>query len=170
MYGLYPGNVLSAKRTPELIDPIKAVLEQREDGGTGFSRACCAAKNRHAPESSSELAAEASDLVPNTNNDDLAWGIGGEIGDSKEYVKVGMGYWEVQANATFSGFVDSDLFDGKTNRKGFGFYLSKQILENTEFALSTFWSRPIETSLPAYEESRSKAHRVRVEADMQFKF
>jgi alpha-L-fucosidase 2 len=39
MYGLFPGNVLSAKRTPELIDPIKAVLEQRGDGGKGFSRA-----------------------------------------------------------------------------------------------------------------------------------
>ena len=39
MYGLYPGNVLSARRTPELIDGCKAVLEQRGDGGTGFSRA-----------------------------------------------------------------------------------------------------------------------------------
>lgn len=39
MYGLYPGNVLSANRTPELVAPIKAVLEQRGDGGTGFSRA-----------------------------------------------------------------------------------------------------------------------------------
>jgi alpha-L-fucosidase 2 len=39
MYGLYPGNVLSVKNTPELVDGIKAVLEQRGDGGTGFSRA-----------------------------------------------------------------------------------------------------------------------------------
>ena len=39
MYGLYPGNVLSAKRTPEFVEPIKAVLEQRGDGGTGFSHA-----------------------------------------------------------------------------------------------------------------------------------
>ncbi len=38
MYGLYPGNVISAKRTPEFIDGCKAVLEQRGDGGTGFSR------------------------------------------------------------------------------------------------------------------------------------
>lgn len=38
MYGLYPGNVLSAKRTPELVDGCKAVLAQRGDGGTGFSR------------------------------------------------------------------------------------------------------------------------------------
>ncbi len=39
LYGLYPGNVISAKRTPELIDPVKKVLEQRGDGGAGFSRA-----------------------------------------------------------------------------------------------------------------------------------
>jgi len=39
LYGLYPGNVISAKRTPELIQPVKNVLEQRGDGGTGFSRA-----------------------------------------------------------------------------------------------------------------------------------
>jgi alpha-L-fucosidase 2 len=39
MYGLYPGNVISAKKTPQYIDACKAVLEQRGDGGTGFSRA-----------------------------------------------------------------------------------------------------------------------------------
>jgi len=39
LYGLYPGNVLSAGRTPQYVDAIKAVLEQRGDGGTGFSRA-----------------------------------------------------------------------------------------------------------------------------------
>jgi alpha-L-fucosidase 2 len=38
LYGLYPGNVLSARRTPQYIDAIKAVLDQRGDGGTGFSR------------------------------------------------------------------------------------------------------------------------------------
>ena len=39
MYGLYPGNVISAKRTPQFIDACKAVLNQRGDGTTGFSRA-----------------------------------------------------------------------------------------------------------------------------------
>ncbi|MGM0463107.1 MAG: glycoside hydrolase family 95 protein [Bacteroidota bacterium] len=38
LYGLYPGNMISAKRTPGLVDACKAVLEQRGDGGTGFSR------------------------------------------------------------------------------------------------------------------------------------
>jgi alpha-L-fucosidase 2 len=39
MYGLYPGNVISARKTPELIDACKKVLEQRGDEGPGFSRA-----------------------------------------------------------------------------------------------------------------------------------
>ncbi len=37
MYGLYPGNVISPKRTPQFIDGCKAVLNQRGDGGKGFS-------------------------------------------------------------------------------------------------------------------------------------
>jgi alpha-L-fucosidase 2 len=39
LYGLYPGNVLSVKKTPEFVEPIKTVLEQRGDGATGWSRA-----------------------------------------------------------------------------------------------------------------------------------
>jgi alpha-L-fucosidase 2 len=39
MYGLYPGNVISVKKTPGVIEGCKAVLNQRGDGTTGFSRA-----------------------------------------------------------------------------------------------------------------------------------
>lgn len=39
LYGLYPGNVISAKRTPQLVNAVKAVLDQRGDGGPGFSMA-----------------------------------------------------------------------------------------------------------------------------------
>lgn len=39
LYGLYPGNVISLNKTPEFIEPVKRVLEQRGDGGTGFSHA-----------------------------------------------------------------------------------------------------------------------------------
>jgi alpha-L-fucosidase 2 len=39
LYGLYPGNVLSPVKTPEFMNACKAVLEQRGDGGTGWSRA-----------------------------------------------------------------------------------------------------------------------------------
>jgi len=39
MYGLYPGNVFSVNTTPELIEPIKNLLNQRGDGTSGWSRA-----------------------------------------------------------------------------------------------------------------------------------
>jgi len=39
LYGLYPGNIISVKRTPQFIEGCKAVLNQRGDGTTGFSRA-----------------------------------------------------------------------------------------------------------------------------------
>lgn len=39
MYGLYPGNSLSARRTPQYVNGIKKVLDQRGDAGPGFSRA-----------------------------------------------------------------------------------------------------------------------------------
>jgi len=39
LYGIYPGNVISVKRTPSLIEPVKKVLEERGDEGAGFSRA-----------------------------------------------------------------------------------------------------------------------------------
>lgn len=39
LYGLYPGNVISVNRTPELIEPVKKVLELRGDGASGWSRA-----------------------------------------------------------------------------------------------------------------------------------
>lgn len=39
LYGLYPGRVLWDKRTPALIDSYKKVLEERGDGGTGWSMA-----------------------------------------------------------------------------------------------------------------------------------
>ncbi len=39
LYGLYPGRVLWDKRTPALIEAIKKVLDERGDGGKGFSMA-----------------------------------------------------------------------------------------------------------------------------------
>ena len=39
LYGIYPGHVISPVKTPELVEPVRKVLEQRGDGGTGWSRA-----------------------------------------------------------------------------------------------------------------------------------
>lgn len=39
LYGLHPGNFISADATPELADACRATLNRRGDGGTGWSRA-----------------------------------------------------------------------------------------------------------------------------------
>lgn len=119
---------------------------------------------------SSNLSAQSSELFPQAGKEDLAWGVGAEVGDKKKYVQLGLGWFAIEANAFFSQFIDSDLFDGKTNRKGLVAYASRQILPNTELSVTTFWSRPIDDSLPAFENSVPKADRVRVQADLNFKF
>jgi alpha-L-fucosidase 2 len=39
LYGLYPGNVISPAKTPQLIDACKKLLDERGDGSAGWSRA-----------------------------------------------------------------------------------------------------------------------------------
>ena len=63
-----------------------------------------------------------------------------------------------------------DLFDGRTNKKGFAVYGSRQVMKNTDFNLTVFWSEPIKNSLPAYASSVPRGDRVRLQADLQFKF
>jgi len=117
---------------------------------------------------SGNLSAVSSELF-GVGREHLAWGVGTEVGDKTKWLVLGMNYYDIQANAQFSQFVDSDLFDGKTNRKGFAFYGAKQILENTEVSLTTFWSRPSNKDA-GFADSLDKANRVRVIADMKFKF
>jgi opacity protein-like surface antigen len=123
---------------------------------------------------SGNLSAVSSDDL-DVGREHLAWGVGTEIGDKKKWLVLGVNYYDLQANAQFSQYVDSDLFDGNTNRKGFAFYGSKQILPNTEITLTTFWSKPSNKDA-GYAigddggSSLDKANRVRVIADMKFKF
>jgi len=119
---------------------------------------------------SNNFSAVSSDMFPQAGADGLAWGVGGEIGSKKAYVLLGVGWFQIEANATLSQFIDSDLFDGVTNRKGLVAYVSRQIFPNTDFTLSTFWSQPIDDSLPAFADSVPEADRVRLQADVNFKF
>ena len=67
-------------------------------------------------------------------------------------------------------FVDSDLFDGRTNRKGWVIYGSREIFKNTDLNLTTFVSDAIEKASPAFDDSVPGAERVRVQADILVKF
>ena len=101
--------------------------------------------------------------------EDTAWGVGVEVGDSKKVVKLGGGYWHIQANSFPSMFIDSDFLDGRTNRQGWAFYGGKEILKNTELKLTLFVIEPIRTA-SAFTESLRDSERIRLQSDIVFKF
>jgi len=110
------------------------------------------------------------------DDEDTAWGVGLEVGDKKKNVKVGFGYFHLEANSVVSQFTDSDLFDGRTNREGFIVYLSRQVAKNTEFGLTYFDGDDIEDdgaflgSTGPLGPSLQDADRRRLQADFQVKF
>lgn len=72
------------------------------------------------------------------DEEDFAWGAGVEVGSSSEWFKLGAGFFEVEANAVVAQFMDSDLFDGFTNRKGWIVYGSKKVARGTEVSFTFF--------------------------------
>jgi hypothetical protein len=115
------------------------------------------------------LDAQKSVLFPGAGKEDTAWGVGLEVGDSKEFVKLGGGYWRIEANSFPSMFIDSDFLDGRTNRHGWAFYGGKQILKNTELKLTLFLIEPITTGV-GFEPSVANSNRIRMQSDIVFKF
>lgn len=116
------------------------------------------------------LDADGSAFFPGAEAEDNAYGVGVEVGDKKKFVQLGAGYWVIQANAWVAQFVDSDLFDGFTNRKGYTVYGKRQIFPNTDLGLTLFVSDEVESTLPAFAFSAADAERVRLQADLEVKF
>ncbi len=119
---------------------------------------------------SNNLSAESSVLFPQAGKENQAWMVGVELGDKKKYAQIGAGYAYLEANAFPSMLVESDLYDGQTNREGWVVTGSREIFPNTDLNLTAFLGNSIHSAQPAYDDSTSGAHRVRLQADLQVKF
>lgn len=104
------------------------------------------------------------------SDEDTGWGVGVELGDKKKFAKLGFGYYRLEANFFPAQFIDSDLFDGKTNRKGFTFYGSRQILPGTDLNITLFKGEELHGALPVYASSVKDADRIRLQTDIVVKF
>ncbi len=107
-------------------------------------------------------------------DEDIGWGFGVEVGDKKQYVMLGAGYYHVEANFSPPQFTDSDLFDGFTNREGFLVYASRQLFANTDLNVTLFSGQEIEDG-PAFDLSSidpdaDSAERYRLQTDLVIKF
>ena len=113
-----------------------------------------------------------------------AWGFGVEAGDPKKIVRLGVGYNHVEANAVSALYTDSDMFDGKTNRRGWTVYGFRELSPNIEARLWLWEGVPIKTTdsgtgegpfnlspgTPPTNLTDSQANFYRLQADMNFKF
>jgi hypothetical protein len=67
-------------------------------------------------------------------DDAMAFGV--EIGDAKRFVRAGVMFFEIQANSLLSQFLDSEVFDGRTNVNGYMFFVSRALRPGLELRLT----------------------------------
>jgi hypothetical protein len=104
-----------------------------------------------------------------TSDEDDAWLIAFQIGDPKKILRFRAHYAYLEANSFPAQFVDSDLFDGRTNRKGWVWDLTKTVMKNTDASVTAFLSDTIEES-GGYDNSQVGGERFRLQANMVWKF
>ncbi len=83
-----------------------------------------------------------------TDEEDIAWGAGFEVGDATKNAKLGFTFFRVEANAIVANYADSDLLDGQTNREGFVAYASRRLSPHVELRLTFYESEEIRSSSP----------------------
>jgi hypothetical protein len=110
----------------------------------------------------------------NVGREGLGWSAGLEIGDKKEFVMLGAAYLLIEANAGPARLIDSDLFDGRTNRKGWVIYGAKRILSGTDLQFKLFLGEPLEDDITIggqpYVDALEDSDRIRLQSDVIVKF
>jgi hypothetical protein len=110
----------------------------------------------------------------NVGKESLGWSAGLEIGDKKKYAMLGAGYFLIEANAGPARLIDSDLFDGRTNRKGWAIYGAKRVLTDTDLKFTLFLGEPLEDDITIdgapYADALENSDRIRLQTDVIVKF
>jgi hypothetical protein len=99
----------------------------------------------------------------------VAFNAGLELGHKKKSILLGIAYFHIEANAFPSQFIDSDLLDGRTNRKGGLLYVKRRILSGTDFNVQLFRSAAIEEG-NVFVNSVENSTRTRLQVDLVYNF
>jgi len=106
---------------------------------------------------------------PGEDAQDTGWGIALEVGDAKQFALLAVGYYALEADFAPAYYIDSDLTDGVTNRNGWAFSATRQLLPNTELTLELFMSDAIDKSA-LFSTSIANSERLRLRTDVTVKF
>ena len=97
----------------------------------------------------------------------LGFGVGIEAGSKSAIAKLGLGYFEIEADAVPSTLGDSDIFDGLTNGKGFQAFVTRRLWKNTDFGLTAYFGKRLK-DVPA--QLRTPSKRIRIQTDITIQF
>ena len=97
----------------------------------------------------------------------LGFGVGIEAGSKTAIAKLGLGYFQIEADAVPSTLGDSDIFDGLTNGKGFQAFVTRRLWKNTDFDLTAYFGKRLK-DVPA--QLRTPAKRIRIQTDITIQF
>jgi hypothetical protein len=110
----------------------------------------------------------------NVGREDLGWSAGLQIGDKKKLVMLGACYFLIEANAGPGRFIDSDLLDGHSNRKGWAIYGAKRVLKYTDLKFTLFLGEPLEDGITIdgdpYVPALENSDRIRLQSDVVVNF
>lgn len=119
---------------------------------------------------SNNLSAKASEMYEGVDEENVAYNVGVEGGNKKKWIKLGVAWYHIEANAFPSQFIDSDFLDGHTNRQGLFLYFQRSILKSTDFNIQTFASDAIKADEEELSPSVKNSERVRLQVDLVYKF
>jgi hypothetical protein len=97
----------------------------------------------------------------------IGFGVGIEAGSESAIAKLGLGYFQIEADAVPSTLGDSDIFDGLTNGKGFQAFVTRRLWKHTDFGLTAYFGKALK-NVPAQKRTPSK--RIRIQTDITIKF
>jgi hypothetical protein len=113
----------------------------------------------------------AGDPSPAVSKQPVAFNVGAQVGNKKRsYGRIGLVYVWIEADAFPSQFIDSDLLDGRTNRKGGLLYYSRNIVKGIDFNFQVFVSDAIEANITNPDESVANSERTRSQIDLVYSF
>lgn len=105
-----------------------------------------------------------------------AWGVGVEFGNARKWARLGMVYHSIEANGVIAEYTDSDMFDGLTNRREYGFYGARELVTNLELRIFLWGAHTIKTTQSGVGDgpynisstTDSRANRKRLQVDLNF--
>lgn len=106
---------------------------------------------------------------PGTGDEDLAYGLGVQLGRKRAVVRLRAGYFRVEANAWPAQFVDSPLLSGRANQQVYFFQAAREVLRNTDLELTLFIGEAAERG-SAFGPSILGRDRILLQTDLIVRF